>query len=110
MEYNEGGIKRRIAVFEGEGRIGEVIKEFATIRLTPEDFSSPIALQMALSRIYNALLKSIEKGPRKHYVAEIRFKDSLENSIVFAVDLGEEPPPFTKKNIKVRIIVELFEE
>ena len=110
MDYEESEMKRKIAVFEGEGRIGEIIKEFATIRLTPEDFSSPIALQMALSRIYGALLKSMEKGPKKHYVAEIRFRDSLENTIVFAIDLGEEPPPFTRKNIKARIIVELFEE
>ncbi len=110
MDYEEAEARRKIAVFEGEGRIGEIIKEFASIRLTPEDFSSPVALQMALSRIYSALIKSMEEGPKKHYVAEVRFKDSLNNNVVFAIDLGEEPPPFTKNNIKARIIVELYEE
>ncbi len=100
---------RRIAVFEGEGRVGEMLKAFSAIRLTPEDFSSPIALQMALSRIYSALLKSMEEGQKKRYVAEVRFKDSLGNNVVFAVDLGEEPPPFKSSNIKARIIVELYE-
>ncbi len=100
---------KRIALFEGKARIGEVIKELAQVRLTPEDFSSPISLQMAISRIYSALLKTMEQGPRKHYVAEIRFKDSLGNTVVFAVDLGDTPPPFTSREVKARIIVEIYE-
>ncbi len=107
-EFSSEGIKR-IAIFEGKGRIGEVIKELAQVRLTPEDFSSPIALQMAISRVYNALLKAMEQGPKRSYVAEIRFRDSLGNTISFAVDLGDSPPPFSSREVKARIIVEIYE-
>ncbi len=110
MTEELGEKPKRIAIFEGQGKIGEVIKELAQIRLSPEDFSSPISLQMAISRIYSALLKSMAEGPRKHYVAEIRFTDSLGNTVAFAVDLGESIPPFSSRNVKARIIVEIFEE
>ncbi|WFO75770.1 hypothetical protein J4526_02595 [Desulfurococcaceae archaeon MEX13E-LK6-19] len=101
---------RKIAIYEGTAKIGEVLKNLANIRLTPEDFSSPIALQMALSRIYNAIIKSFEEGPEKRYVAEVRFKDSLGNIVSFAVDLGSSLPPFSSNEVKARIIVELYEE
>ncbi len=101
--------KKKIAIFHGEAKIGEIIGSLAQIQLRPEDFSSPVRLQMALSRIYDALLKTIEKGPRKKYVAEVRFKDSLENPVVIAVDLGETPPPFGKRDVKARILIEIYE-
>ncbi len=101
--------KKRIAIFTGNARIGEVLGELSSIQLRPEDFSSPVALQMAISRIYNALLKSLEKGFKKKYVAEVKFTDALGNTIVFAVDLGEEPPPFSSNNVKARILVEIYE-
>lgn len=101
---------RKIAIYEGTARIGEVLKGLTSIRLTPEDFSSPIALQMALSRIYDAIIKSVEKGPKKHYVAEVRFKDSLGNPVSLAVDLGESPPPFSSNEVKARIVIELYED
>ncbi|ABM79907.1 hypothetical protein [Hyperthermus butylicus] len=101
---------KRLAIFEGEARIGEVIRGLHAIQLRPEDFSSPVALQMALSRIYEAVIKAFEQGPRKQYVAEVRFTDSLGNRVVFAVDLGESPPPFSKDRVKARIVVELYEE
>ncbi len=101
--------KKRIAIFTGNARIGEVLGELSSIQLRPEDFSSPVALQMAISRIYNALLKSLEKGFKKKYVAEVKFTDALGNTVVFAVDLGEEPPPFSSNNVKARILVEIYE-
>ena len=97
--------------FEGKARIGKVMKNFATISLRPEDFSSPIALQMAFSRIYESLIKIMEEGgPKPTYVAEVRFTDDLGNEVVFAIDLGEEIPPFASDRVKARITVELYEE
>ncbi len=97
--------------FEGTARIGRVMKNIASISLKPEDFSSPVALQMAFSRIYEALMKVMEEGGSKPtYVAEIRFTDDLGNQVVFAVDLGEELPPFSRDRVKARVIVELYEE
>jgi len=101
---------KRITVFEGKARIGTVIGNLAQVQLRPEDLSSPIAFQMALSRIYEAVMKAVESGLKKIYVAEIRFRDSLGNNVVFAVNLGESPPPFSKDVVKARIVVEIFEE
>jgi len=109
MEYT-GEEERRIAIFTGEARIGEILKGLTEIKLTPEDLASPISFQMAISRIYSALLKSMEEGPKRHYVAEVRFKDGLGNIVSFAIDLGEEPPPFSSRKVKARIVVELYEE
>lgn len=97
-------------VFEGSARIGEVMSTFKSITLRPEDFSSPIALQMALTRIYDTIMKSIMETPRKAFVAEIRFTDSMGNTVVFAADLGESPPPLPGTKVKARITVELFED
>ncbi|MEB3759810.1 MAG: hypothetical protein GSR72_07685 [Desulfurococcales archaeon] len=102
------GIKKE---FRGEARIGRVMKNIAAISLKPEDLSNPIAMQMAFSRIYEAMMKIIEEGgPKPTYVAEIRFTDDLGNNVVFAVDLGSELPPFSRDKVKARIIVEVFEE
>ncbi len=102
--------RKRIAIFEGEARIGEILGNMLQVQLRPEDFSSPIALQMALSRIYDALMRTLESGPKKKYVAEVRFTDATGSRISFAVDLGEEPPPFSSRNVKARILVEIYEE
>lgn len=101
---------RRLAIFEGEAKIGHVMQGIQAIQLKPEDFTSPVALQMALSRIYEAVLKTLESGPRKRYIAEVKFTDSLGNNIALAVDLGESPPPFEKDKVKARIVIELYEE
>ena len=107
-----GGEKeaKRLAIFEGEAKIGEVIQGLQALQLRPEDFSSPVALQMAISRIYEALMKTFESGPRKRYVAEVRFTDSLGNPVIIAVDLGEAPPPFSTDKVKARVVIELYEE
>ncbi len=112
MGSGESGVDyvRKIVVKEASARIGEVIKGLSNIRLTPQDLSSPVALQMAISRIYSALMKTLEEGPKKHYVAEIRFRDDLGNDIVFAVDLGEEPPPFRSNVVKARLLIEIYED
>jgi len=106
----EGEEKKRVAIFQGEARVGEVIPAFTQIQLRPEDFASPVSLQMALSRIYEALMSAVQQGPEKKYIAEVRFKDALGNTIAFAIDLGSTPPPFTKREVKARILVEIFEE
>jgi hypothetical protein len=98
-------------VYEGSARVGRVVKNFATVTLKPEDFSSPIAFQMAISRIYESMIKMFESGgPKPSYVAEVRFTDDLGNSIVFAVDLGSATPPFSSEKVKARIYVEIYEE
>ena len=101
---------KRIALFEGKARIGEIMGNLASIQLRPEDFSSPVALQMALTRIYDALMKSFEQGMKKKYVAEVRFTDSLGNPVVIAVDLGETPPPFSSREVKAKVYIEISEE
>ena len=101
---------KRLAIFEGEARVGEILQGIQAITLRPEDFSSPIALQMAISRLYDAMIKAFEQGPKKRYVAEVRFSDSLGNPVTIAVDLGENPPPFSKDKVKARIVIELYEE
>ena len=101
---------KRIIIFEGKAKIGEVLGNIASIQLRPEDFTSPVSLQMAISRIYEAIMKSFEQGLKKKYVAEVRFTDSLGNPVVIAVDLGEAAPPFSKREVKARICIELFEE
>lgn len=96
--------------FNGKARIGKVMGGMQSIVLKPEDLSSPVAFQMALSRIMEAAMKMVESGgPKPRYVAEIRFTDDLGNNVVFAVDLGEQIPPFSSENVKARIKVELFD-
>lgn len=108
LSSEERGVSR---VYEGSARVGKIIKSFATITLKPEDFSSPIAFQMAISRIYESMVKMFESGaPKPSYVAEVRFTDDLGNTVVFAVDLGSSTPPFSGDKVKARIYVELYEE
>lgn len=108
MSERERSVSR---VYEGSARVGKIVKNFATITLKPEDFSSPIAFQMAISRIYESMIKMLESGgPKPTYVAEVRFTDDLGNNVVFAVDLGSSTPPFSGDKIKARVYVELYEE
>jgi len=102
--------EKRIAVFEGKAKIGQILGGFQQLQLKPEDFTSPVALQMALSRIYDALMKAMEAGFKRKYVAEVRFEDSLGNPVVLAIDLGESPPPFSTSELKARVVIELYEE
>ncbi|MET1101756.1 MAG: hypothetical protein ABWW69_04685 [Pyrodictiaceae archaeon] len=110
LESEHSGEEKRIALFEGEARIGEIFAGLQQIQLKPEDFTSPVALQMALTRIYEGVMRAFQEGMKKRYVAEVKFTDSMGNQIVFAVDLGEAPPPFSKDRVKARILVEIFEE
>jgi len=110
MSEEEHDKNKIIKVFEAQAKIGEVIQGLQNIILRPEDLSSPVSFQMAISRIMDALMKSVEEGPKKKYVAEIRFTDSLGNPVVIAVDLGETLPPFSKREVKARILIELYEE
>nr|WP_232502293.1 hypothetical protein [Aeropyrum camini] len=97
--------------FEGEARIGRVVKDFLRLSLKPEDFSSPVALQMAISRLYEGMMRMMERGgPQPTYVAEVRFTDDMGNPVVIAVELGPETPPFSRDRVKARIRVELYED
>jgi len=108
MSVREKSVSR---IYEGSARIGRIMKNFATVTLKPEDFSNPIAFQMAISRIYESMIKMFELGgPKSSYVAEVKFSDDLGNSVVFAVDLGSETPPFSGERVKARIYVEIYEE
>jgi len=108
----EGPNYRRefIGVGKVEKAIVDLAKGLAEARLSPSDLTNPVSFQLAFSRLYKALMESIEGGPKEEYVAEVRFKDDLGNDVVLAVDLGKEVPPFAKKNVRARIIVELYEE
>ncbi|MCE4600674.1 MAG: hypothetical protein F7C38_03830 [Desulfurococcales archaeon] len=96
--------------YYGKARIGKVMSGMQSIVLKPEDLSSPVAFQMALSRIMEAAMKIAESGgPRPRYVAEVRFTDDLGNNVVFAVDLGENVPPFSSDRVRARVVVELYD-
>jgi len=107
---SEDNGERFKTVFEGEAKIGEVMGGFQAVRLSPEDISSPLSFQMALTRIYETLMKSIEEGPKKKYFAEVRFRDDMGNTVVISIDLGENPPLFSSDRVKARVLVELYEE
>lgn len=107
--YEEQGFKV-FKVFQARARIGQILNGAQHLVLKPEDLSSPVAFQMAITRIMDALMKSLQEGPKKRYVAEIRFKDNMGNPVVIAVDLGESPPPFSSREVKARIVIELYEE
>ncbi|MEN3035108.1 MAG: hypothetical protein ABC537_02280 [Candidatus Methanosuratincola sp.] len=102
--------EKSIGIFNGSAKVGEVLAGFTQVAITPQDMTSPIALQMALSRIYEAMTKVVETGPKKKFIAEVRFTDSMGNPVVFALDLGERMPHFTSNEVKARILVELYEE
>jgi len=107
METGEGVRKE----FQGQARIGKAMREFVRFTLKPEDFQSPVALQMALARIYEGLMRMMEEGgPKPTYIAEVRFRDDLGNPVVIAVDLGSETPPLAGDRVKARIIIELYED
>ncbi|AWR97814.1 hypothetical protein DFR86_09830 [Acidianus sulfidivorans JP7] len=96
--------------FQGKAKIGEVMGNLASIQLKPEDFSSPLALQMAFSRIYNEIMNAMSKGPEKHYVADVKFTDSLGNPVSIGVDFGNSIPPLSKQEVKVKITIEFYDE
>lgn len=97
-------------MFNGTAKLGEVLPQFSQVSLTAQDMSSPISMQMAMSRIYEALTKATESGAKKKYLAEVRFVDSMGNPVVLALDLGERVPPFTNREVKARVLVELYED
>ncbi|MEB3851313.1 MAG: hypothetical protein LRS49_01860 [Desulfurococcales archaeon] len=97
--------------YEGKARIGRVMKNIAMVNLRPEDLTNPISFQMAMTRIYESIMRIFEEGgPRQTYIAEVRFTDDLGNQVVFAVDLGETPPPLSKDKVRARVVVEIYDE
>jgi hypothetical protein len=101
---------KTIGIFNGTAKVGEILSGFTQLAITPQDMTSPVALQMAISRIYEAMTKAVASGPKKKYMAEVRFTDSMGNQVTMALDLGEKMPPFINKEVKARILIELFEE
>jgi len=97
-------------VFEGRAKIGEIMGNLISIQLKPEDFSSPLSFQMALTRIYNEVLNMMQQQPKTHYVAEVKFNDSMGNPVVIGVDFGDKIPPLSKKDVKVKVIIEFYDE
>ena len=110
MEEGPTYRKEFIGVGKVEKAIVDLARGLADARLSPSDLTNPVSFQLAFSRLYKALIESMEGGPKEEYVSEVRFKDDLGNDVVLAIDLGKEVPPFAKKNIRARIIVELYEE
>ncbi|MDP8002703.1 MAG: hypothetical protein ACP5I6_04750 [Caldisphaera sp.] len=97
--------------FKGEAKVGKVMKNFASISLKPEDLSSPVAFQMAISRLYESLMKVFESGgPESTYIAEVRITDDTGNQISIAIDLGNNIPPFSSEKVKADVQVTLYEE
>lgn len=101
---------KAVGVFNGTARVGDILTGFQQIALTPQDLTSPIAMQMAISRLYEAMTKAVEAGPKKKFIAEVKFNDSMGNPIVLALDLGDRTPTFASKEVKARILIELYEE
>jgi hypothetical protein len=101
---------KAVGVFNGTARVGDILAGFQQIALTPQDLTSPIAMQMAISRLYEAMTKAVETGPKKKFIAEVKFNDSMGNPVVLALDLGERMPNFANKEVKARILVELYED
>jgi hypothetical protein len=97
-------------VFTGTAKVGEVLAGFSQVALTQQDLTSPVAMQMAMSRIYEAMTKAVESGPKRKFVAEVKFVDSMGNPVVLALDLGDKTPPFMNKDVKARILIELTED
>jgi hypothetical protein len=96
-------------VFEGKAKVGEIMGNITAFQLKPEDLTSPLSLQMAITRFYNELMKMLE-NPKKKFVAEVKFSDSLGNSVSVGIDLGDSLPPLPKKELKAKVIIELYEE
>ena len=101
---------KKIAIFNGTAKVGEILSGFNQVALTPQDLTSPVAMQMAISRIYEVMTRAAESGPKKKFVAEVRFNDSMGNPIVLALDLGGGMPNFSSREVRARIMVELFED
>jgi len=106
-DYKENKV---IGILNGTAKVGEILAGFTQLAITPQDMTSPIALQMAISRIYETMTKAVESGPKKKFVAEVKLTDSMGNPVVLAMDLGEKTPPFVNKEVKARVLIELYEE
>ncbi len=97
--------------FKGEAKVGKVFKNFATLTLKPEDLSSPVTFQMAISRLYESLMKVFESGgPETTYIAEVKITDDTGNQVSIAIDLGNSVPPFSSEKVKADVKVTLYED
>jgi hypothetical protein len=97
-------------VFEGVAKVGKVTIPPVTFSLNPEDLSSPLSLQMALNKLFENIANALEGEIKPRYLAEVKFNDHLGTPVVFAIDLGDRLPPFSKDKVKVKITVELYED
>lgn len=96
---------------EAEAKVGKALKNIAMVSLRPEDLSSPASFQMAISRLYESIMKMMESGgPEQTYIAEVKFTDDLGNPVSIAIDLGKETPPFSSQKVKAEVTIRLYEE
>ncbi|ADL19552.1 MULTISPECIES: hypothetical protein [Acidilobus] len=96
---------------QAEAKVGKALKNIAMISLKPDDLASPASFQMAISRLYESIMKMMESGgPEQTYIAEVRFTDDLGNPVSIAIDLGKETPPFSSQKVKAEITIRLYEE
>ncbi|AMD31023.1 MAG: hypothetical protein RXN88_01840 [Acidilobus sp.] len=96
---------------EAEAKVGKALKNIAMVSLRPEDLSSPASFQMAISRLYESIMKMMESGgPEQTYIAEVKFTDDLGNPVSIAIDLGKGTPPFSSQKVKAEVTIRLYEE
>jgi len=94
----------------GTAKVGEVLAGFTQLSITPSGYDEPGRAADGDKQDYEAMTKAVESGPKKKFVAEVKFNDSMGNPITMALDLGQKLPPFVNKEVKARILVELYED
>ena len=101
---------KKVVEISGEAKIGRLDIPPMVLELGPDDLASPLSFQMALSKLVDKIMDTLEKPPEPHYFADIRIKDHLNRPISIAIDLGKSIPPFSKDKVKARVIIEIYEE
>ncbi len=101
---------KKVVEMSGEAKIGRLDIPPMVLELSPDDLTSPISFQMALSRLVDKIMDTLENPPEPHYFAEVRIRDHLNRPVSIAIDLGKSIPPFSKDKVKARVIIEIYEE
>ena len=101
---------KKVVEFVGEAKLGRLDVPPMVLELGPDDLASPLSFQMALSKLIDKIMDTLEKPPEPHYYAEVRLRDHLNRPVSIAIDLGKSIPPFSKDKVKARVIIEIYEE
>ncbi|ALU11646.1 hypothetical protein EYM_03335 [Ignicoccus islandicus DSM 13165] len=102
--------ERYVATLEGEARIRKLNIPIMRLDITPEDLNSPLSFQILMEKIMESVTKTLEEEPHPQYMAEVSIRDSLGMPVRFVVNLGDKVPYFSKDKVKVRLILEFYEE